>query len=93
MPPQVKLAKGDICSQASGIPARMFEASRFLVGAEVVRRRNEHHMVSLIVFAAEHGFLLRFIELMPVSTTDFRTEEIFLSIGAARRRIEEHYGP
>jgi hypothetical protein len=29
----------------------------------------------------------------PVSTTDVRTEEIFLSIGAARRRIEEHYGP
>ncbi len=70
----------------------MFEASPFLLGAEVVRPRNEHHLVSLIEFAAEPGFLLRFIELMPVSTTDVLTEEI-LSIGAERRWIEEHYGP
>ena len=37
--------------------------------------------------------LLRFIELMPVSTTDVLTEQNFLSIGEARRQIEAEFGP
>ena len=44
-------------------------------------------------FAGEHGYLLRFIELMPVSTTEVLSEENFLPVAEARRLIERGTGP
>ena len=58
----------------------------------LMRGRNQEQLVPLIEFAGEHGLILRFIELMPVSTTDVLTEENFLPLAEARRRIEAHFG-
>ena len=58
----------------------------------LMRGRGEDQLVPLVEFAGREGHLLRFIELMPVSTTDVLTEENFFPIATARRRIEEHFG-
>ena len=59
----------------------------------LMRGRNEDQILPLIQFAAEHGLILRFIELMPVSTSEVLNEENFMSIGHAKRAIENHLGP
>ncbi|MCA1659165.1 MAG: radical SAM protein, partial [Verrucomicrobiaceae bacterium] len=59
----------------------------------LMRGRNEDQLVPLVEFAAQRSLLLRFIELMPVSTTDVLTEANFLPVREAQRRLEEHYGP
>ena len=59
----------------------------------LMRGRNEDQLSRLVQFAGEHGYLLRFIELMPVSSTDVLTEENFLPLAEARRIIERTTGP
>lgn len=59
----------------------------------LMKGKTEHELPGLIDYAGEHGCLLRFIELMPVSSREMLTEENFLSIGVTRRVIEDHYGP
>ncbi len=59
----------------------------------LMRGRNEDQLPALVQYAGEHGHLIRFIELMPVSTTDVLTEENFLPIAEARRIIERSTGP
>jgi cyclic pyranopterin phosphate synthase len=59
----------------------------------LMRHRNEHELWDLAAFARERGLLLRFIELMPVSTTEVLTEDNFLAAGEAKRLIEYRLGP
>ncbi|MBS0659691.1 MAG: GTP 3',8-cyclase MoaA [Verrucomicrobia bacterium] len=59
----------------------------------LMRGRNEDQLPRLVQFAGEHGYLLRFIELMPVSSTEVLTEENFLPLAEARRIIERSTGP
>jgi cyclic pyranopterin phosphate synthase len=59
----------------------------------LMKGRTERELPALIDYAGERGCLLRFIELMPVSSREMLTEDNFLSIGVTRRVIEEHYGP
>ena len=58
----------------------------------LVRGRAEEQLAPLIDFAAERNLLLRFIELMPVSTSDVLADSNFLPIREAQRRIEGRYG-
>lgn len=58
----------------------------------LMRGRNEDQLVPLIDFAAERNLILRFIELMPVSTTDVLSDANFMSISHARRTIEQQLG-
>ena len=58
----------------------------------LMRGRNEEQFVPLIEFAAERNLLLRFIELMPVSTTEVLSDANFLPVREARRKLEAHYG-
>ena len=58
----------------------------------LMRGRNEDTLSDLVRFARKESLLLRFIELMPVSTRDVLTEENFLSVGEARRRLESEFG-
>jgi cyclic pyranopterin phosphate synthase len=58
----------------------------------LMKGRTERELPALIDYAHERGCLLRFIELMPVSSREVLTENNFLSTGVARRVIEEHYG-
>ena len=63
------------------------------LNAVLMRGSNEDQLPSLIDFAGQKGLILRFIELMPVSSTEVLSEENFLSIGVARKSIETAYGP
>ncbi|MFV1995992.1 MAG: GTP 3',8-cyclase MoaA [Verrucomicrobiales bacterium] len=62
------------------------------LNAVLMRDRNQDQILDLIEFAHQRGLLLRFIELMPVSTRDVLTEENFLSTAAARRIVEGRFG-
>ena len=59
----------------------------------LMRGRNEDQFVPLIEFAAQRNLLLRFIELMPVSTAEVLDDANFLPVREARRQLESHYGP
>src|SRR5437764_1809732 len=58
----------------------------------LMRGRNEDQLLPLIEFAAARGLILRFIELMPVSTTEVLTEENFLPVAEAKHAIEKRFG-
>ena len=58
----------------------------------LMRARNEDQLIPLIEFAAARKLILRFIEMMPVSTTDVLSEDNFMSILEAKRLIESVYG-
>ena len=58
----------------------------------LMRGRNEDQLIPLIEFAGARDLILRFIEMMPVSTTDVLSEDNFMSILEAKRLIESVYG-
>ena len=62
------------------------------INTVLMRGRNEDQLIPLVEFAAERNLILRFIELMPVSTTEVLTEGNFLPVAEAKRAIEAHYG-
>ncbi len=59
----------------------------------LMRGQNEHELWDLVEFARERDCLLRFVELMPISSREVLTEENFLSAGEARTILEARYGP
>ncbi len=59
--------------------AREAGFERIKLNTVLMRHRNEHELWDLAAFAHERGLLLRFIELMPVSTTEVLTEDNFLA--------------
>ena len=58
----------------------------------LMRGRNDDQIVPLLDFAASNNLILRFIEMMPVSTTEVLSERNFLPIAEAKRAIEAYYG-
>jgi cyclic pyranopterin phosphate synthase len=58
----------------------------------LMRGRNEDQLIPLVEFAEARNLILRFIEMMPVSTTDVLDEDNFISILEAKRSIESVYG-
>jgi cyclic pyranopterin phosphate synthase len=70
---------------AAGIP-------QVKINSVLMRGRNENSLTDLVEFAAERNLLLRFIELMPVSTTDVLSEQNFFPVAEAKRRIEDRFG-
>src|SRR5437773_7457153 len=58
----------------------------------LMRGRNEDQLIPLIDFAASRDLILRFIEMMPVSTTEVLSDENFLPIAEAKRAIEKCFG-
>jgi cyclic pyranopterin phosphate synthase len=62
------------------------------LNAVLMRGRNEDQLIPLIEFADVRNLILRFIELMPVSTTEVLSDENFLPVAEAKRAIESHYG-
>src|SRR5260370_5966629 len=77
----------DFHAQAlGGIDAAM--AARFdqiKLNAVLMRGRNEDQVLPLIEFAAARNLLLRFIELMPVSTTEVLNERNFMPVMEGKR--------
>ena len=66
---------------------------RVKLNAVLMRGRNEDALSDLVRFARKENLLLRFIELMPVTTTDVLTDANFLPVAEARRRLEWEFGP
>jgi cyclic pyranopterin phosphate synthase len=62
------------------------------LNAVLMRARNEDQLIPLIEFAAARNLILRFIEMMPVSTTEVLDEKNFMSISEGQRMIESRYG-
>ncbi|MDF1754157.1 MAG: GTP 3',8-cyclase MoaA [Verrucomicrobiales bacterium] len=58
----------------------------------LMRHKNEHELWDLVNFAQEKGALIRFIELMPVSSSEVLSEDNFLSVGEAKKLIEFKFG-
>jgi cyclic pyranopterin phosphate synthase len=58
----------------------------------LMRGRNEHQLIPLIEFAAQRDLILRFIEMMPVSTTEVLDDKNFMPVNEAKRMIESRYG-
>jgi cyclic pyranopterin phosphate synthase len=58
----------------------------------LMKGQTEEELGALVRFAGERGLLLRFIELMPVSTRDVLNDENFLATGAAKKRMEAELG-
>jgi len=62
------------------------------INCVLMRGQNAGGLTALVDFAAERNLLLRFIELMPVTTTEVLTESNFLPVAEARRAIEAKFG-
>ncbi len=62
------------------------------INTVLMRGRNEDQLIPLIEFAGARDLILRFIEMMPVSTTDVLDEDNFMPILEAKRTIESFYG-
>src|SRR6266516_2856948 len=58
----------------------------------LMRGRNEDQLIPLIEFAAQRDLILRFIEMMPVSTTEVLDDKNFIPMREAKRIIESRYG-
>jgi len=58
----------------------------------LMRGRNENQLIPLVEFAGARDLILRFIEMMPVSTIDVLDENNFISVLEAKRLIESLYG-
>jgi cyclic pyranopterin phosphate synthase len=63
------------------------------LNAVLMRGRNEQELASLVSYARQENLLVRFIELMPVSTSDVLSDDNFLPTAKARRIIERDFGP
>ncbi len=63
------------------------------INCVLMRGRNDEALAPLVDFAAERNLLLRFIELMPVSTTEVLTETNFFPVAEAKRALEAKFGP
>ena len=59
----------------------------------LMRGQTEREMPALVQFAAQKNALLRFIELMPVSTQEMLDDKIFLPVAEAKRLLEASVGP
>ena len=50
------------------------------LNAVLMRGRNEDQLIPLIEFAAQHDLILRFIEMMPVSTTEVLDDDKLMEL-------------
>ena len=62
------------------------------INCVLMRGRNQEQLVPLVEYAAANNLLLRFIELMPVSTMEVLEESNFLPVREAQRHLEARYG-
>ncbi len=58
----------------------------------LMKRRNDDEIFDLIEYARQKDVALRFIELMPISTTEVLNEENFLPVESVKRQIRDRFG-
>ena len=83
---------GNLADCLNGIDAAL-EAGfpQVKLNAVLIKGKNDTEIFDLIEFAAAKGLTLRFIELMPISTSEVLTDDNFMSIAHVRRLIEQRY--
>lgn len=79
--PLAKAMEGIEAARAAGF-------RQIKLNSVLMRGQSEDQLLPLIDFAREQSAILRFIELMPVTTQTMLSPENFLSAGEARKRIE-----
>jgi len=85
-----KVTGGNIANVLAGIRAALAAGfERVKLNCVLMRGKNETEFWPLVLFAAEHGLPLRFIELMPVSRTDVLSEHSFLPAGEVMQQLRE----
>ena len=62
------------------------------INSVLMRGRTENELFDLLEFAKDRGILLRFIEMMPVSTKDVLNDSNFLPCGEVIKILSEEYG-
>ena len=75
----------------AGIDAGIESGAQVKLNCVLMKGKNDAELLDLVEFAASKRVPLRFIELMPISTSEVLTDDNFLSIGHARRIIEKRY--
>ncbi len=85
-----RVTGGTVARVLAGIRAAVeagFE--RVKLNCVLMRDVNEQELWPLALFAAEHGLPLRYIELMPLTSTAVLTEKNFLSCGEAMQLLAQ----
>jgi GTP 3',8-cyclase len=82
---------GTLADCLAGIDAAIESGAQVKLNAVLMKDKNDDELLDLIEFAAAKRVTLRFIELMPISTSEVLTDDNFLSIGHARHLIERRY--
>jgi cyclic pyranopterin phosphate synthase len=85
-----RVTGGDVAKVLAGIRAAVaagFEQVK--LNCVLMRGVNETELWPLVLFAAEHGLPLRFIELMPLTSTEVLTEKNFLPCGEAMQLLAQ----
>ncbi len=82
---------GRLADCLAGIDAAIETGAQVKLNCVLMKGKNDGELLDLVEFAAAKRVPLRFIELMPVSSSEVLTDDNFLSIGHARRLIERKY--
>jgi len=81
-----RITGGDVAEVLAGLEAaRAAGIPKIKLNAVLMRGINETQIWPLVEFAAAHRFILRFIELMPVSMTEVLNDENFFPIAEVKR--------
>jgi len=85
-----RITGGDVTKVLAGIRAAVAASfERVKLNCVLMRGVNEQELWPLVLFAAEHGLPLRFIELMPLTSTEVLTEKNFLPCGEAMQMLAQ----
>ncbi len=85
-----RVTGGDVAKVLAGIRAAATAGfERVKLNCVLMRNVNETELWPLVLFAAEHGLPLRFIELMPLTSTEVLTEKNFLPCGEAMQLLAQ----
>ncbi len=85
-----RITGGEVCGVMEGIEAARRQNFEIIkLNCVLMRGINESEYLPLIRFAAERGWPLRFIELMPLSNTEVLEESNFLSVQELKRHLEK----
>jgi cyclic pyranopterin phosphate synthase len=82
---------GRLSDCLAGLDAALATGAQVKLNCVLLKGKNDTELLELVEFAAAKRVTIRFIELMPISTSEVLTDENFLSIGDARRIIEQRY--
>lgn len=82
---------GRLADCLAGIDAAIATGAQVKLNTVLMKGKNDAELLDLVEFASGKRVPLRFIELMPVSSSDVLTDENFLAVGHARKLIERRY--